>query len=264
MADERWQIFSPLPARAMADEALAALDIRVLAALAAHDRFGANGIGCYASHPRLASLVKCHLKSLSRSLRMLAEHGYIEASLHPLNRRLRVYRVVYLPADKEMMKGSIGNDTVTDTDSVEDPIGNQTVPEDGSIGNQHFQELEQYQSDAGLNIFSEAVRYPAEAVKDNSPEGAPPYGAEELLGNKEPEPDRHSSDGQYLGKVQTWLNQHSPRVFTEPELADITKARDACLKIEDEQSANSQGGIGGWAQRLVTELDTVIENGAPF
>ena len=67
MGKDKWQTFAPLPARAMADEALAALDIRVLACLAAHDRFGANGIGCYASHLRLSGLVKCHLKSLACS-----------------------------------------------------------------------------------------------------------------------------------------------------------------------------------------------------
>ena len=238
MGKDKWQTFAPLPARAMADEALAALDIRVLACLAAHDRFGANGIGCYASHLRLSGLVKCHLKSLSRSLRVLAELGYIEASQHPLNKRLRVYRVVYNSDDNAVMKGGIGNEPVTDTD----PIGNQPVPEDGPIGNQHFQESEQLQEDAGVNILGEAYKISGETVKDSSVETA-------LLRTKRNESERQYSDGQYLGKVQTWLRQHSPRILTEPELEAATERRDECQRIEDESEA-SDGGTGGWAQRL--------------
>jgi hypothetical protein len=150
----------------MADEALAALDLRVLACLAAHDRFGANGIGCYASHPRLAGLVKCHLKSLSRSLRLLAEHGYINAAPHPLNKRLRVYCVVYSEADRATMKGGIGNGAVTDVDS----IGNETVTEYEAIGNQDFQEPEQYQRDTGLNILGETYKTSRETVENSSAE----------------------------------------------------------------------------------------------
>jgi len=253
MADEKWQTFAPLPARAMADEALSALDLRVLAALAAHDRFGANGIGCYASHLRLSGLVKCHLKSLSRSLRVLAELGYIEASQHPMNKRLRVYRVVYLPSDKAVMKGGIGNEPVTDTD----PIGNQPVPENGPIGNQHFQESEQLQEDAGVNILGEALSISGETVKNSSVETAPRTNGAE--------PERQYSDGQFLGKVQTWLKQHSPHLLNDDELAEITKARDECLRIVDEdENQGSQGGIGGWAQRLAEDLGGVIEGDAPF
>jgi len=249
MADEKWQTFAPLPARAMADEALSALDLRVLAALAAHDRFGANGIGCYASHLRLSGLVKCHLKSLSRSLRVLAELGYIEASQHPMNKRLRVYRVVYLPSDKAVMKGSIGNEPVTDTD----PIGNQPVPEDGTIGNQHFQEDQRYQRDASLNILGEAYKISGETVEDTSVETA-------LLRTKGNEYERQDSDGQFLGRVQTLLKQHSPHLLNDDELAEITEARDECLRIEDSAEAHN-GGIGGWAQRLAIELDGIIDEG---
>jgi hypothetical protein len=173
--------FAPLPARAMADEALSALDLRVLAALTAHDRFGANGIGCYASHSRLAGLVKCHLKSMSRSLRVLAEGGYIDAVPFALNKRQRVYRVLYTAADLAVMSSRIGNDTVTN----ETPIGNQPVTVEGPIGNQHFQEVEQYHIDAEDNILGEAYKISRETVENNSPEGASPVG-EKMLGNEEP------------------------------------------------------------------------------
>jgi len=245
MADDRWQTFAPLPARAMADEALAALDIRVLACLAAHDRFGANGIGCYASHLRLSGLVKCHLKSLSRSLRLLAELGYIEASQHPLNKRLRVYRVVYLPGDKAVMKGGIGNEPVTDTD----PIGNHPVLEDGPIGNQHFQESEQLQEDAGVNILGEALSIASETVKDNSVETA-------LLRTNRTGFTRQDSDGQFLGRLQTWLRVLDGVNLTSAEVLKLQQKRDRCTELEDLHGIEQ---IGGWAQRLGTDIDILLD-----
>ena len=155
MAEEKWQTFAPIPARAMADEALSALDLRVLMALAVHDRFGANGIGCFASHPRLARLVKCHLKSLSRSLRMLDKLGYIDAVPFLLNKRQRAYRVVYTTADRAAIENKIGNDVVT----------NETP-----IGNHDFQEHEQYQQDAEDNILGETYKISRETVEDSSAE----------------------------------------------------------------------------------------------
>ena len=74
-------IYSPVPARAMGDLTLSAADLRVLMAVASHDRFGSNGVGCYASHARLASILSLHEKTVARSLGRLRERGYISASL---------------------------------------------------------------------------------------------------------------------------------------------------------------------------------------
>ena len=41
-------IFGPIPTRAFADKELRGEDFRVLGIIAASDRFGANGTGCYA------------------------------------------------------------------------------------------------------------------------------------------------------------------------------------------------------------------------
>lgn len=166
--------YAPVPARAMSDPRLSALDFRVLAAIAAHDRFGANGVGCYASHPRLAGLVGCHLKSLSRSLRQLAEYGYISGRSHPLNNRLRVYSVVYIAEDRQILSDknrAIGNETVTD----ETAKGNDLVPAFDPIGNRDFGEVEQNQEDAGVNIFCEAENTSGETVRRYSAEAASPY-----------------------------------------------------------------------------------------
>jgi hypothetical protein len=91
--------FAPLPARAIGDVNLSALDLRVLAAVAFHDRFSSNGIGCSIGHSRLAMELQCHTKSLSRSLSDLMGCGYINEKPHPLNRRVKVYSIVYSELD---------------------------------------------------------------------------------------------------------------------------------------------------------------------
>jgi DNA-binding MarR family transcriptional regulator len=97
-------IFAPLPARAMVDMRLTERHLRTLAVVAAHDRFSKNGVGCWASHERLAAMIGCDYSRLSTNLRELGEWGYIEKSPHPLNKRLRVYRVIYSASDGEVMK----------------------------------------------------------------------------------------------------------------------------------------------------------------
>ncbi|MBB4277249.1 helix-turn-helix domain-containing protein [Rhizobium mongolense] len=160
-------IYAPLPARAIGDEKLSALDLRVLAALAAHDRLGANGIGCYASHPRLAGLVGCHEKSLSRSLATLAGNRYIQAGHHPLNRRLRVYKVIYTDFDKTYLASPIGNEPATNGGRRK---GNRTATEKPAIGNQIVPALVtepnrvpyNNQELSSVNIFSETGIHPVE------------------------------------------------------------------------------------------------------
>ncbi|TIP74851.1 MAG: helix-turn-helix domain-containing protein [Mesorhizobium sp.] len=153
-------IYAPIPARAMGDKTLTGEDLRVLMALAAHDRLGANGIGCYASHPRLAALVGCHIKSLSRSLSTLAGKQYITAGPHPLNGRLRVYRVIYSEFDGLYLKAGIGSNAVTNPAS----IGSNPVAENGPIGNKDFEKAVDYQEDTGVNILGETYNRSRETV----------------------------------------------------------------------------------------------------
>lgn len=132
-------VFCPDPPRAMADQRLSSLDIRVLMAISFHDRFSKNGVGCTAGHGRLASLVGCHLKSLSRSIKTLAECGYVGGRANPLNPKSRCYFVIYNSTDEAIMKTVKGNQPVTYTGNeaatYSAPIGNQFVPESGGIGN---------------------------------------------------------------------------------------------------------------------------------
>jgi DNA-binding MarR family transcriptional regulator len=90
--------FAPLPMRAIGDAQLSALDVRVLACLAVHDRMSGvtgKGQGAWASNEKLAGMIGCHYTRLSSSITRLARLGYLEREQHPLNKRLRVYRVLY-------------------------------------------------------------------------------------------------------------------------------------------------------------------------
>lgn len=104
-------MFAALPLRAIGDGRLSALDLRVLACVAFHDRMSdarGKGQGAWASNETLAQRVGCHYTNLSTAITRLGKFGYIQREAHPLNKRLRVYRVIYedsaadsLPGDKQ-------------------------------------------------------------------------------------------------------------------------------------------------------------------
>lgn len=164
MSSAKGKAYAALPARAMGDKRLAAEDYRVLMAIAAHDRLGANGVGCYAGHPRLASLAGCHEKSLSRTLAKLKECGYLEIRQHPMNGRLRVYRILYTAFDSDYFSSTKGSNPVTKKSAArevaellpEAPWNGSNLPPDAepkvTTGDENTQENQIVRSD---NIFSE-------------------------------------------------------------------------------------------------------------
>ncbi|MES0127915.1 hypothetical protein [Mesorhizobium sp. M0029] len=168
MAKNDGRLFCPDPPRAMADQRLTSLDLRVMMAISIHDRMSTNGIGCTAGHGRLAGLVGCHLKSLSRSIRTLAECGYIGGRANPLNPKSRCYFVIYSEMDEAILKTVKGNQPVTYTGNQ--PVtstarmGNRSVPKNDPIGNQLSENAEQLQGDGLYNILGEALIDPVETV----------------------------------------------------------------------------------------------------
>lgn len=270
--------YAPLPARAIGDQKLTALDLRVLAALAAHDRLGANGIGCYASHPRLAALVGCHEKSLSRSLAVLAGgdggQQYIEAGRHPLNARLRVYRVRYTEFDKQFLGQSIGNDPATSRRkrkgnglaTIGGTIGNRRAPAqvtgNGSIGNRPnpFSVENQYDDSANiLNTSRETEIHPAEAGK-TSRETAPEIGADVNLGQQKratrtaPEGEQGANIGEYLARLDHAIQRGHH--FSQEELAEHYVHLRA---IEESRDGPATERIAGWVYRLQETLAGMMD-----
>lgn len=143
-------MFAAAPARVIGAANLSSVDLRVLMAVAAHDRLGANGVGCFASHSRLAQLVGCHIKSLSRSLAILADSKFIAVSRIG---RQPVYKVIYNDFDAAFIK-AIGNRSATDRHNT---IGNEFVVAGDAIGNNVFGKGEQDQRLADDNILGETL-----------------------------------------------------------------------------------------------------------
>lgn len=185
-------IYAPMPARALADTRLSGTDFRLLAAIAAHDRFGKNGTGCFASQRRLAALIGAHEKAVARSAGRLVEFGYVATERSPTNGRLVIYRVVYNEDDAHAMRGdgrsftrpaglklapapetgsnsvtneppATGNKSATDSarrEAVENPrsgakTGSKSVTDQGPIGNTEKLNAQQNQGAASANIFCE-------------------------------------------------------------------------------------------------------------
>lgn len=88
--------FGAIPLRALADPKLSAADLRLLGAIAYHDRFGGNGDGCRASPRRLAAMTGVRYDHIARQAARLAARGYIETTRAAAgDKRRKVYAVVY-------------------------------------------------------------------------------------------------------------------------------------------------------------------------
>lgn len=152
--------FAPVPARVVTDDRLSSLDLRVLIAVAGHDRFTANGLGCTASQKRLAQLCGCHTKSLPRSISRLESFGYI--SVLPMGRSRRIL-VQYTSDDAliwDQKTDKKGIDTATHQGSAKGnnskSIGNQLATVLNTIGNRSHRVPQQNQSITNDNILGEA------------------------------------------------------------------------------------------------------------
>jgi DNA-binding MarR family transcriptional regulator len=103
------KVFAPIPARALRDQRLSGLQLRLLGAIALFDRMGRNGQGCWARHELLAEIASCAYTSVSTELRRLHLAGYITNSRHPKDRRRTVYSVVYTDADAHKFRKRNGS-----------------------------------------------------------------------------------------------------------------------------------------------------------
>lgn len=93
-------IYAPLPARAVADDRLNGLPLRVLAAVALRDRLSIarGGKGCFASNQVLCIDCRCDEATLSRAITQLVDLGYLHREG---TQRSRVLRVIYLNYDAD-------------------------------------------------------------------------------------------------------------------------------------------------------------------
>lgn len=130
MADK--QLFAPMPLRAMRAD-LSGLNLRILIAVAAHDRMSlasGKGQGCRASNDRLSTLIGCSYARLCSGLSDLAAAGFIHRS--KLGRHT-VYQVIYTEEDRLLFGNSTPRSKGCRSGSDAAPIGCHDFPADGSF-----------------------------------------------------------------------------------------------------------------------------------
>ena len=90
--------FTTVPARAIADTRLTALDLRALMAIAIHDGMSTvkgAGPGCYAKLSTLAELARTDISNLSKALSRLIKFGYVIREPQQNDKRRNTHRVIY-------------------------------------------------------------------------------------------------------------------------------------------------------------------------
>lgn len=87
--------FAALPYNAVSDQRLSEIDLKVLAAVASHERFGKNGLACTASRDTLAEETGFNPHNVSSSLGKLVKYRYVLQSAGKKDGRKKSYSVVY-------------------------------------------------------------------------------------------------------------------------------------------------------------------------
>lgn len=233
--------FAPVPARAVGDKRLSAADLRTLMAISLHDRMGRNGTGCYASATRLATIAECNIKALSRSIRTLAECGYLIGKKNPLSPRSYVYSVVFNDLDAGFAKPDIGSKSATHPAET----GSNPATETADIGNSDFEESEQNQSDADDKISCETINTFREPVNKF---GEPASNAEDAkkVAGKKGDP---KSVGAILAMLERWM-KFDPSKLDSGWLAYLDKlcGADPELDINDPNYHRAQRLYETWGE----------------
>ncbi len=103
MTTHKKQRFAPFPLPALRDHHLGALHLRTLGMVAAFDRLGKNGSGCWASQHTIAEIVGVDKARLSHSLSALRDYGCVTSEMNPDKRWFRVHRVICTDADSNCL-----------------------------------------------------------------------------------------------------------------------------------------------------------------
>ena len=251
--------FAPIPLRAMSDSRLTAECWRVLAVVAAHDRLGKNGTGCYASHERLARMARCHTKALSRTLKKLAKCGYLEVAVNQNDRRRSVYFLVYNEGDHELMERENGSDSATEK-AAKIPSSGISTAEFGSnpatdfseVGNTVSEKCDEYQSVDDDKKSSEAIRDHAKHIKINPGE---PASSTDDFAEKEVAFANDRDLARYLRETENWLKTQKDLGPFSRQHAKIIQVQDELLRIvECRGDGLTADNLGGWAGRLFDKI----------
>lgn len=237
-------VYGPIPVRAFADPELDGADFRVLGIIAAHDRLNANGSGCYASHATLCKKIGVHYVTFSRSTTKLGRRGYLTAAPHPLNGRLRVYRVVYTEADRAAM-------------TARGDVNPQAKDGPGIVSLENEQAVENAKENS-VNIFCEADNTFSEGVLIHTPEGARSGERAVMRGAMNGEGEEFLSDDARLAIIERRLREM--KANPKPEHVLLLEQDENWLHAIVEQYAGHTGDpTGGKAMRLIDEIGWIME-----
>lgn len=259
--------FCPLPLHAIEDKRLTLLELRVLGVISYHDRLSiprGKGQGAWVSQDKIAKRLGAHFTSVSSAIAKLAKLGYLTGERHPLNKRLRVYRVIYHTKSGATLSGEGKDDGSALSDA------GQYTPQ---ILSSSFEIGELNQANGGVEYISQSDgRYSAKAEEDIPLSGASCISAT-LLGLDFKANGRDTPESGLRNKLS--LTPHlSDRFLNLPLSAQLVRfdeafgaiGRDADLMESHERSVwaawlfaaadeNSGEQVGYQALRLLEEFE---------
>lgn len=225
--------FCAVPGRAVLDDTLTALDLRVLMVIASRDRMGRNGQLCWERPEKLAARIKCHPKRFRQSIGKLIEAGYLREGRSEHDGRRKGWAVFY---DAEQDAPGIGVD-LTKTRERNGSLSRQTREPTRSLSqpnepasNPHSQRALAHSRD-DPNIFSKTGIY--------IPEGSREAGKSRKLYG----PDTHSVLAERFGGWEPLLAlSHDTIVFLERCVSDGTLTDDDVANaLREAQQAQRTG-----------------------
>lgn len=180
MSDRVGVCYGAIPFRALRDPRLSRLALCLLGIIAAHDRFGRNGQGCWAGVARLAQLVGCSRGAAHAALVDLADDENPYITMHEIEndggdsrRRTYEFRVLYTDDDAERFAardtGSPAKRARRKVSSVDDASPDMSSVEDTSDASNQTQAIDietECKARGSANIFREAginIRKPRSA-----------------------------------------------------------------------------------------------------
>jgi hypothetical protein len=112
--------FSTVPIRAIWDDSLSGLDLRVLICISLHDGMSlrkGSGAGCYATNDTLQKEIRCSYTSLSKSITRLVEKGYLQRERQADKKSRTTLRVIFHAEDSCSFEQLTDDEIVGETDN---------------------------------------------------------------------------------------------------------------------------------------------------
>lgn len=247
--------FAPIPNRAWMDERLATrpLLLRVLALIAAHDRFNKNGKGCTLSTGRMAEKLNATQSKVAAACRQLTEWGYLNRLPTPGHRQVYMHCVVYEPeADKAALKGKTQSRAGLGSNPQPSPSRDTVTPETQSQGGLHKRLSSKEKEDTPLE---EERRYSSQEARS---------GDRALLGRDSFVDDRvqRARIGHDLRKLEAALKslQGGSARLSHPDQMQpwLERWRDFCIEVADSHELDDP--LCQWAGRLIDDCIVMLSD----